>query len=178
MYSETEQKHEDYFRLARNPDFEKRVSQAAEQAIQEMDKVVANQVKRLYVPTIFAKTVNYVLLAFSANPLDFGWYVVVNAWSTSNIRIMPWCRLLVNCDPWSVTMSLGVPWLATYSITFWRHASASRVRSGYASTYFENASTMIRMYSWPAAVIGDNFNMSMCTRCPGAVGTSNFPISG
>ena len=58
MYPETEQTHEDYFRLARNPDFEKRVSQAAEQAIQEMDKVVANEVKLRYVTHIFAKTLD------------------------------------------------------------------------------------------------------------------------
>ena len=58
MYSETEQKHEHYFRLARHPDFEKRVSQAAEQAIQEMDKVVANEVKLRYVTHIFAKTLD------------------------------------------------------------------------------------------------------------------------
>ncbi len=49
---------EDYFRLAKNPEFERRVSQAAEQAIQEMDKLVANEVKLRYVTHIFARTLD------------------------------------------------------------------------------------------------------------------------
>jgi hypothetical protein len=49
---------EEYFRLARNPEFERRVNQAAEQAIAEMDKMVANEVKLRYVTHIFAKTLD------------------------------------------------------------------------------------------------------------------------
>ena len=60
MNTETDVTHEDYFRLARNPEFEKRVSLAAEQAIHEMDKVVANEVKLRYVTHIFAKTLDEV----------------------------------------------------------------------------------------------------------------------
>ncbi len=58
MNTETENTYDDYFRLARNPDFERRVSQAAAQAIEEMDKVVANEVKLRYVTHIFAKTLD------------------------------------------------------------------------------------------------------------------------
>ena len=58
MQPDTEPLHDDYFRLARNPDFERRVSQAAEQAIAEMDKMVANEVKLRYVTHIFAKTLD------------------------------------------------------------------------------------------------------------------------
>ena len=60
MNTDTELNYEDYFRLARNPEFEKRVNLAAEQAIQEMDKVVANEVKLRYVTHIFAKTLDEV----------------------------------------------------------------------------------------------------------------------
>ena len=59
MKTETEENiQEDYFRLARNPEFERRVSLAAEQAIAEMDKLVANEVKLRYVTHIFAKTLD------------------------------------------------------------------------------------------------------------------------
>jgi hypothetical protein len=58
MQPDTQQTQDDYFRLARNPDFERRVSQAAEQAIAEMDKMVANEVKLRYVTHIFAKTLD------------------------------------------------------------------------------------------------------------------------
>jgi hypothetical protein len=50
--------HEDYFKLARNADFERRVSEAAERAVLEMDKAVANEVKLRYVTHIFAKTLD------------------------------------------------------------------------------------------------------------------------
>lgn len=60
MKPNTEETYEDYYRLARNPDFERRVSQAAEQAIAEMDKLVANEVKLRYVTHIFAKTLDEV----------------------------------------------------------------------------------------------------------------------
>lgn len=49
---------EEYFKLARNPEFERRVSEAAERAILEMDKVVANEVKLRYITHIFAKTLD------------------------------------------------------------------------------------------------------------------------
>lgn len=58
MNSEPQSLYEDYFRLARNPEFERRVSQAAEQAIQEMDRMVANEVKLRYVTHIFARTLD------------------------------------------------------------------------------------------------------------------------
>jgi hypothetical protein len=58
MQPDTELAHDDYFRLARNPEFERRVNQAAEQAIAEMDKMVANEVKLRYVTHIFAKTLD------------------------------------------------------------------------------------------------------------------------
>lgn len=48
----------EYFKLARNPEFERRVSEAAERAILEMDKVVANEVKLRYITHIFAKTLD------------------------------------------------------------------------------------------------------------------------
>ncbi len=51
---------EKVFDLARNPDFERRVSEAAEQAILEMDKLVANEVKMRYITHIFAKTLDEV----------------------------------------------------------------------------------------------------------------------
>lgn len=49
---------DEYFKLARNPEFERRVSEAAERAILEMDKVVANEVKLRYITHIFAKTLD------------------------------------------------------------------------------------------------------------------------
>ena len=49
-----------YLTLTRNPDFEKRVSEAAEQAIMEMDQLVANEVKLRYITHIFAKTLDEV----------------------------------------------------------------------------------------------------------------------
>ena len=58
MRTETENSFDDTFRLARNPDFERRVSQAAEKAIAEMDKMVANEVKLRYVTHIFARTLD------------------------------------------------------------------------------------------------------------------------
>ena len=58
MHTETEPLHDDGFRLARNPEFERRVSQAAEKAIAEMDKMVANEVKLRYVTHIFARTLD------------------------------------------------------------------------------------------------------------------------
>ena len=58
MRTETENTFDDTFRLARNPDFERRVSQAAEKAIAEMDKMVANEVKLRYVTHIFARTLD------------------------------------------------------------------------------------------------------------------------
>jgi hypothetical protein len=50
--------NEEYFKLARNPEFERRVSEAAERAVLEMDKVVANEVKLRYLTHIFAKTLD------------------------------------------------------------------------------------------------------------------------
>jgi hypothetical protein len=50
--------HEEYFKLARNPEFERRVTEAAERAVLEMDKVVANEVKLRYITHIFAKTLD------------------------------------------------------------------------------------------------------------------------
>lgn len=47
-----------YLSLTRNPEFEKRVSDAAEQAIMEMDQLVANEVKLRYITHIFAKTLD------------------------------------------------------------------------------------------------------------------------
>lgn len=58
MTQQIETSQEDYFKLARNPEFEKRVNLAAEQAIAEMDKLVANEVKLRYVTHIFAKTLD------------------------------------------------------------------------------------------------------------------------
>ena len=58
MNTETENIQEDYFKLARNPEFERRVNAAAELAISEMDKMVANEVKLRYVTHIFAKTLD------------------------------------------------------------------------------------------------------------------------
>ena len=47
---------EETFRLARNAEFERRVSEATERAILEMDKLVANEVKLRYITHIFAMT--------------------------------------------------------------------------------------------------------------------------
>ena len=49
-----------YLSLTRNPDFEKRVSEAAEQAVLEMDQVVTNEIKLRYITHIFAKTLDEV----------------------------------------------------------------------------------------------------------------------
>ncbi len=49
-----------YLTLTRNADFEKRVTDAAEQAVLEMDKLVANEVKLRYITHIFAKTLDEV----------------------------------------------------------------------------------------------------------------------
>ena len=49
-----------YQSLTRNPEFERRVSEAAEQAVMEMDKLVANEVKLRYITHIFAKTLDEV----------------------------------------------------------------------------------------------------------------------
>lgn len=49
---------EKFLGLTRNPEFEQRVSDAAEQAIMEMDKMVANEVKLRYITHIFAKTLD------------------------------------------------------------------------------------------------------------------------
>ncbi len=51
---------EKIFDIARNPDFERRVSEAAEQAVLEMDKLVANEVKLRYITHIFARTLDEV----------------------------------------------------------------------------------------------------------------------
>ena len=47
-----------YLSLSRNPNFEKQVSEAAEQAVMEMDKLVTNEVKLRYITHIFAKTLD------------------------------------------------------------------------------------------------------------------------
>lgn len=52
------QRENKYLSMARNPEFEKRVSDAAEKAIMEMDKLVANEVKLRYITHIFAKTLD------------------------------------------------------------------------------------------------------------------------
>ena len=49
---------EKYFGLSRNADFERLVSTAAEKAVLEMDKMVADEVKLKYVTHIFAKTLD------------------------------------------------------------------------------------------------------------------------
>lgn len=49
-----------YLSLSRDPHFEKRVSEAAEQAVMEMDKLVTNEVKLRYITHIFAKTLDEV----------------------------------------------------------------------------------------------------------------------
>lgn len=60
MRVETENSNEDYYKLARSEEFEKRVSLATEQAIMEMDEMVANEVKLRYVTHIFARTLDEV----------------------------------------------------------------------------------------------------------------------
>ena len=50
--------YEEYFKQARNPEFERQVSQAAERAVLEMDRLVANEVKLRYITHIFAKTLD------------------------------------------------------------------------------------------------------------------------
>ena len=52
------QRDSKYLSLTRNPEFEKRVTDAAEQAIMEMDKLVTNEVKLRYITHIFAKTLD------------------------------------------------------------------------------------------------------------------------
>ncbi len=52
------QQTEKYLGLTRNPEFEKRVTEAAEQAIMGMDRMVANEVKLRYITHIFAKTLD------------------------------------------------------------------------------------------------------------------------
>lgn len=47
-----------YMGLSRNAEFEKRVNEAAEQAIMQMDNMVTNEVKLRYVTHIFAKTLD------------------------------------------------------------------------------------------------------------------------
>ncbi len=59
MKAQTEQDTK-YLTLTRNADFEKRVTEAAEQAVLEMDKLVANEVKLRYITHIFAKTLDEV----------------------------------------------------------------------------------------------------------------------
>lgn len=55
---ETTQMSQKYLGLTRNQEFEKRVSEAAEQAIMEMDRLVTNEVKLRYITHIFAKTLD------------------------------------------------------------------------------------------------------------------------
>ena len=54
------QQESKYLTLTRNADFERRVTDAAEQAVMEMDKLVANEVKLRYITHIFAKTLDEV----------------------------------------------------------------------------------------------------------------------
>lgn len=55
---DTRQQSEKYLGMSRNPDFEKRVNEAAEQAVMGMDQMVANEVKLRYITHIFAKTLD------------------------------------------------------------------------------------------------------------------------
>jgi hypothetical protein len=50
--------YEEYFKQARNAEFERQVSEAAERAVLEMDRLVANEVKLRYITHIFAKTLD------------------------------------------------------------------------------------------------------------------------
>ncbi len=54
----TPESMEKFLELARNPEFERRVSEATEQAILEMDKLLANEVKLPYITHIFARTLD------------------------------------------------------------------------------------------------------------------------
>ena len=54
----TTQLTDKYMGLTRNAEFEKRVSEAAEKAIMEMDRMVNNEVKLRYITHIFAKTLD------------------------------------------------------------------------------------------------------------------------
>ena len=54
----TPESMEKFLELARNPEFERRVSEATEQAILEMDKLLANEVKLRYITQIFARTLD------------------------------------------------------------------------------------------------------------------------
>jgi hypothetical protein len=58
MHTESDNPLDESLRMARNPEFERRVSEAAERAIAEMDKMVANEVKLRYVTHIFARTLD------------------------------------------------------------------------------------------------------------------------
>lgn len=49
---------EKYHGLSRNAEFEQLVSEAAEKAVLEMDKMVADEVKLKYLTHIFAKTLD------------------------------------------------------------------------------------------------------------------------
>jgi hypothetical protein len=49
---------EKYHGLCRNEEFERLVSDAAEKAVLQMDKMVADEVKLKYVTHIFAKTLD------------------------------------------------------------------------------------------------------------------------
>ena len=50
--------HEKYHGLSRNAQFEQLVSTAAERAVLDMDKMVADEVKLKYLTHIFAKTLD------------------------------------------------------------------------------------------------------------------------
>lgn len=54
----TQDSTDNFYAMARNPDFEKLVNEAAEKAILEMDKVVANEIKLRYITHIFSKTLD------------------------------------------------------------------------------------------------------------------------
>ena len=57
MNAEKESESKD-LSLKRNPEFEKRVNDAAEQAVMAMDELVTNEVKLRYITHIFAKTLD------------------------------------------------------------------------------------------------------------------------
>jgi hypothetical protein len=52
------QDYERYVIQIQSPDFERRVSEAAERAVLEMDRLVANEVKLRYVTHVFSKTLD------------------------------------------------------------------------------------------------------------------------
>ncbi|MBI4081375.1 MAG: hypothetical protein HY423_02065 [Candidatus Lambdaproteobacteria bacterium] len=52
------QDYERYFTQIQSQDFERRVSEAAERAVLEMDRLVANEVKLRYVTHVFSKTLD------------------------------------------------------------------------------------------------------------------------